>query len=194
MLVAAHRIFHCAVWASLQLCVVSLLVAPRHRCPVACGIWVPQLWIKPVSRVLEGEFFTTGPPGKSKLRSFQEVCKTCIKWRHLASLVIKSFLLSLSNTCSNCFDDHSSDFHLWPRHCSQDQESYHGERHLPSEVGLGPKVSKWDWACALCSIVFCFVEYSSSSWYAFTAMCWHCAGLWEVGAGWKCASLGPDDI
>ena len=53
----------------------------------------------------------------------------------------------------------------------------------PRKWGLGPKVSKWDWACALCSIVFCFVEYSSSSWCVSTAMSWHCAGPWEVGAG-----------
>ena len=53
----------------------------------------------------------------------------------------------------------------------------------PRKWGLGPKVSKWDWACALHSIVFCFVEYSSSSWCVSTAMSWHCAGPWEVGAG-----------
>ena len=35
----------------------------RH-CSTACGIFIPQPGIKPVSPVLQGRFLTTGPPGK----------------------------------------------------------------------------------------------------------------------------------
>jgi len=35
------------------------------RCPVACGILVPQPGIKPVFPALEGGFLATGPPRKS---------------------------------------------------------------------------------------------------------------------------------
>ena len=33
--------------------------------PVACGILVPRLGIKPESPALVGKFLTTGPPGRS---------------------------------------------------------------------------------------------------------------------------------
>ena len=42
------------------------LVALRH---VGCGILVPRPGIEPASPALEGGFFTTGPPGKSRLHS-----------------------------------------------------------------------------------------------------------------------------
>ena len=43
----------------------SVTVMDRLSCPEACGISVPQPWIKPMSPALEGRFITTGPPGKS---------------------------------------------------------------------------------------------------------------------------------
>ena len=58
VLAAACRIVHCATWA-------SLVVVYRLSCPKACGILFPQPGIKPTSLELEGEFLTTGPPGKS---------------------------------------------------------------------------------------------------------------------------------
>ena len=42
-----------------------LVVACRPRCYIACGILVPQPGTKPMSPALQGEFLTTGPPGKS---------------------------------------------------------------------------------------------------------------------------------
>ena len=45
---------------------VGLGVAARgFSCPAACGILVPRLGIDFTSLILEGGFFTTGPPGKS---------------------------------------------------------------------------------------------------------------------------------
>ena len=43
----------------------SLVAACELRCPVTCGILVLQPGIKFASLALEGEFLTTGPPGKS---------------------------------------------------------------------------------------------------------------------------------
>ena len=59
--VPVRGIFHCGAQASLA-------VAHGLCCPTACGILVPWPGIKPVSmsRVLEGRFLTTGPPGKSQ--------------------------------------------------------------------------------------------------------------------------------
>ena len=42
------------------------VVACRLSCPAACGILVPRPRIEPMSPALEGRFFTTGPPGKSR--------------------------------------------------------------------------------------------------------------------------------
>ena len=53
----------CGAWA-LE-CVGSVVVACGFSCPTACGILVPQPGIEPKSPALEGEFLTTGPPGKS---------------------------------------------------------------------------------------------------------------------------------
>ena len=44
----------------------SVVVARGLSCPTACGILLPQPGIEPVSPALEGRFFTTGPPGKSR--------------------------------------------------------------------------------------------------------------------------------
>ena len=41
------------------------VVACRLSCPGACGIPVPWLGIEPESLILQAEFLTTGPPGKS---------------------------------------------------------------------------------------------------------------------------------
>ena len=41
------------------------VVAWGLSCPKACGILVPGTGIEPVSPALEGEFLTTGPPGRS---------------------------------------------------------------------------------------------------------------------------------
>ena len=57
----AHRIF-------LQFAGISLVVACKLGCPTACGIFVPQLEIKPASPALEGRLLTTGPPGKSLIK------------------------------------------------------------------------------------------------------------------------------
>ena len=45
----------------------------EFSCPTACGILVPQPGIEPVSSVLAGELFTTGPPGKSKASVLKDV-------------------------------------------------------------------------------------------------------------------------
>ena len=39
--------------------------------PMACGILVPRPGIESASPALEGGFFTTGPPGKSLLQTFE---------------------------------------------------------------------------------------------------------------------------
>ena len=44
----------------------SVAVARGLSCPMACGILVARPGIEPASPVLEGGFFTTGPPGKSQ--------------------------------------------------------------------------------------------------------------------------------
>ena len=44
---------------------VPVVAACELSYSVACGILVPQPWIKLASPALEGEFLTTGPPGKS---------------------------------------------------------------------------------------------------------------------------------
>ena len=49
---------HCGAWASLVLML-------ELRCPMACGILVPQPGIEPVFPVLKGRFLTIGLPGKS---------------------------------------------------------------------------------------------------------------------------------
>ena len=51
-------------------CLGSAVAARQLSCPEACGILVPQPWIKLVSSPLEGRFLTTGPPGKSPERLF----------------------------------------------------------------------------------------------------------------------------
>ena len=51
----------------------SLVVAHKLGCPMAGGILVPRLGIKPMSPALEGRFLTTGPPRKSPRICF-------IKW------------------------------------------------------------------------------------------------------------------
>ena len=59
------------VWAQqlaacgLQSMWVPVVAACELSYSVACGILVPQPWIKLASPALEGEFLTTGPPGKS---------------------------------------------------------------------------------------------------------------------------------
>ena len=70
--VVAHRIFvaasrllsSCGTW--VPECPGSAVVSRRLGCPKACGISVSQLGIEPVCPALEGEFLTTGPPGKSQ--------------------------------------------------------------------------------------------------------------------------------
>ena len=47
---------------------VSLVVARGVSFPATCGILVPRPGIEPASPALEGEFLTTGPPGKSQER------------------------------------------------------------------------------------------------------------------------------
>ena len=53
----------CGTWAPG--CLGSVVVAYGLSCPSACGILVPQPGIELMSPALEGEFFTTGPWGKS---------------------------------------------------------------------------------------------------------------------------------
>ena len=43
----------------------SVVVAQELSCSVACGIFLDQGSIEPVSPALAGEFFSTEPPGKS---------------------------------------------------------------------------------------------------------------------------------
>ena len=56
----------CGTWDLLLWLVGFSLVAVHElSCPVACGILVSWLGIKPIFPALEGRFSTTGPPGKS---------------------------------------------------------------------------------------------------------------------------------
>ena len=48
----------------------SLVVACRLSCPTALGILIPSPEIEPMSPALQGEFLTTGPPGKPSLGLF----------------------------------------------------------------------------------------------------------------------------
>ena len=45
---------------------VSVVVAHGLSCPKACGILTPRPGIEPEFPAFEGEFLTTGPPGKSQ--------------------------------------------------------------------------------------------------------------------------------
>ena len=58
----------------------SLVVTHRLGCPMAGGILVPRLGIKPMSPALEGRFLTTGPPGTS----FNYCSFFFFKWRIIA--------------------------------------------------------------------------------------------------------------
>ena len=62
--VAACRLFSSSTRA---LECVGSVKARGLSCPVACEILVPRPGIKPRSPALEGEFVTTGPPGKPLL-------------------------------------------------------------------------------------------------------------------------------
>ena len=64
-LVVAHgfSLSSCGAWAPG--CVGSVVVVHGLSCPAACGILVPRPGIEPTSPALKGEFFTTGPWGKS---------------------------------------------------------------------------------------------------------------------------------
>ena len=48
----------------------SLVVACRLSCPTALGILIPSPGIETTSPALQGEFSTTGPPGKPSLGHF----------------------------------------------------------------------------------------------------------------------------
>ena len=50
----------------------SALVVHRFSCPETCRILVPGPGIEPMSPALQGEFLTTGAPGKPCPRSFKE--------------------------------------------------------------------------------------------------------------------------
>ena len=52
-------------YSSLQ-CLASSVVVLELSCPMADGILVRWLGTEPMSPALEGEFLTTGPPGKSQ--------------------------------------------------------------------------------------------------------------------------------
>ena len=47
-----------------------LFMALGFSCPMACGISVTQLGIRPVAPALEGRFLTAGPPEKSLSSSY----------------------------------------------------------------------------------------------------------------------------
>ena len=55
------RDLRCGTWA-LQLWFEGLVARE-----IACGILVPQVGIEPASPALQGEFFTSVPPGKSQI-------------------------------------------------------------------------------------------------------------------------------
>ena len=57
---------HHMAFTSLLWLADYLAVAHRPSCFTACGIFIPQPGIKPVSPALQGGFSTTGPPEKSK--------------------------------------------------------------------------------------------------------------------------------
>ena len=48
----------------------SVVAMHRPSCPAACGISVPQPEIELTSPALEGEFLTTGPPGKTSATDY----------------------------------------------------------------------------------------------------------------------------
>ena len=50
----------------------SVFMLCMLNCSEACGILVPQPEIEPMSPALQGEFFTTGPPGKSLFHFFHD--------------------------------------------------------------------------------------------------------------------------
>ena len=65
-LIVANRCFsHCG--AQVPEYLDSVVVAHGLSCPKACGIFLtPRPGIEPESPAFEGEFLTTGPPGKSQ--------------------------------------------------------------------------------------------------------------------------------
>ena len=51
----------------------SAVAACGLSCPVACGMLVPWPGMESTSPALEGEFLTTGPPGKSRVVCFFDI-------------------------------------------------------------------------------------------------------------------------
>ena len=71
---------HCSVQASLAVAQGSLVSMCELSCPTACGILVPWPEVKPTFHILEGEFFTAGPPEKSQnIRIINANRKKCRK-------------------------------------------------------------------------------------------------------------------
>ena len=71
----------CGAWALSLRRTGSGVMVHGLSCPAASGILVPRPGIEPVSPVLEGRFFTTGPPRKSLFSYYwvlREICIFCV--------------------------------------------------------------------------------------------------------------------
>ena len=51
----------------------SIVVVHGLSRSAACGIFLDQIFIEPVSPALAGRFFSTGPPGKPSVGKFNEI-------------------------------------------------------------------------------------------------------------------------
>ena len=66
----ARGLSSCSTWAQQLQDTGSLVAILGFSCPLACGILVTWLGIKPANTVLEGRFLATGLPGKSLSQEF----------------------------------------------------------------------------------------------------------------------------
>ena len=81
-LCCSTRDLPCIVWDLLWWCTDAglcncgswahnwVVEAVGLRCSVACGILIPLPGVEPMFPALQGEFLTTGPPGKSQYSEF----------------------------------------------------------------------------------------------------------------------------
>ena len=69
-----------------------VVVAHGLRVPMACGTFVPQSGMEPMSPALEGRFLTTGAPG----RSLKDVYN---------SLIFQLFQMVLVQSGEECFNE-----------------------------------------------------------------------------------------
>ena len=120
--VAACRLFSSSTRA---LECVGSVKARGLSCPVACEILVPRPGIKPRSPALEGEFVTTGPPGKPLLWGI--FFRACLR---------KKMLLACMLSHAQCFATTCTEAHQASPSRRFSRQGYWNELPFPSPGDL----------------------------------------------------------